>query len=469
MLQKILLRIYRVETNELAMRSQADAEGQGSEKISGIIPITVDAVLSLKDTCISPKEWDQINLYYIPAGSNFIVLGKQDHSIPAQFFVVSDSLLKRIKKAETLGDPIEPHQLLKLCLQDTSNAVRAEFSAGAINDINRTYYATGPHLPDIVYVIDRTLNTAIAKYIGVHFKDHSTLRIKELCSNNNPKRWEYFAQTLKELQLQVELSDFTKAGLPDVTLLNQKFSNLHLSTSLYNLFHPMKPLKNPHKFEVMTVAYGFDSVWLPEDRRYVKKEGHWYEYKYRIKVLDSYPNKKEVLKSLRAGKVSSKLYVRELATTFIEEVVEAIDIESQPYGSFIAKRATDGNQYNTVEFCFPGGLIKRVNDAFENQLTAKGVFIIGEVATFTPVHPVSKKLYDPTRAVTMNTGPIGKYRKDDYIVAKEILEKQYHLKVDLFQLSEFVKNQLTLHKDEHNLNKFDNHFSQCLMIVYKGC
>ncbi len=136
------------------------------------------------------------------------------------------------------------------------------------------------------------------------------------------------------------------------------------------------------------------------------------------------------------------------------------DISNEPYGEYIS---SEFEHHKAVKVNFPGGMIKRIREAFNNQISENGIFINGEVAVFED----SER--DHALSAYGTSGDIGKYKVEDYLLAKRILEEEANLKVEIYSLNDFVDTFLESDWREHNealqIKNIENTKSNCIMKI----
>jgi hypothetical protein len=262
------------------------------------------------------------------------------------------------------------------------------------------------------------------------------IRVLEIGCGPDTARWKMINDILNDKHLEVRLTDFSSNVLPDIGKLNN--AKHKYSASKLNLLRGLKKLPQSSKYDVIIATYVFDSIWFPEDAHYEKKSDNWYKADYRVIINDSF------LKKIQ-------LNIKDFNNIKIHKKLVKVDITSEKYGNIIK------NYYKHIrelQINFPGGLIKKVIEAFENQLQNKGVFVIGDMAV------ASKSGH--TETTTNNekpfymedyetSGKVAKFKIEDYGLAKLILEKK-GFKVELDTVEDFIRNsgyEIPLHIRDH--------------------
>jgi hypothetical protein len=110
----------------------------------------------------------------------------------------------------------------------------------------------------------------------------------------------------------------------------------------------------------------------------------------------------------------------------VEKASEPFDIVRHPYWPYLDARADRS-------ISFPGGLIKRVVEAFATQLRPDGIFVICDTAEFSLDSP------DGAPLERGKSGVAAQYKVDDYCVAQLILEEEFGLHARLLDFRTLAK------------------------------
>lgn len=280
------------------------------------------------------------------------------------------------------------------------------------------------------------------------------------------------ADELPALNQRVEMyarSDFALHILP-ANVQQEAGRNIMLRAGVYDLH---RPLHTAHaeggRFDVVLGTYAFDSVWLPGDRRYVKnRNGEWCESSYRIIIPEYYDfaEKVAVLVALRTGeweKTEGMPVLELLQKLEIQERLVPVDMQKVPFGSQILARY---DNLATAEVNFPGGLLQRVQEAFENTLTKDGIVVIGDVAV------INNECYTEASSSSdhqlkrqyirgyYTSGSVEKYNVQDFGLAKQILEAQ-GFKVTIYNAREFAMR----FADREQRNQLQVEGNQYIIVV----
>lgn len=346
---------------------------------------------------------------------------------PGYDFLITRPLLLRIAQQPP---SLSRNALLKICLEQGDDAVDPDFSSTAINAINTSYYGA----PAIafaetdgvatMYATSIPLNYALGTALARTNPNASSLRVKELASGPQHLRWKHLARAAIHegaASVDVTLTDFV--SLPPPTPPAQ---DLTLSTERYSLFDDMQDLPHRERYHAMLASYAFDSVWLPEDLSLEQIDGTWYQNLYRVKIADWNRRKEQLLEAMRCGEPLSLPYV---SPTDYDGI--AVELAQQPYTLDDHPYAEHISNYGEKIINFPGGLIRRVVDAFNHQLTENGVFINGDVGYFG-----GARISMPSRPGF--TGVAGRYKEEDFVIAKKILEQEHGFRVNLHDIKDFV-------------------------------
>jgi hypothetical protein len=217
----------------------------------------------------------------------------------------------------------------------------------------------------------------------------------------------------------VTLTDIVPPPLPDAA-----GSEVQYASEAYSLLDDFPDLPEAERFDAMVATYGFDSVWHPADMRLTRVGDKWYQSLYRVKVDDWNPRKAELLDALRRGVELEGATPQEYEGIFIEEVMQEVTIAGHAWEEML-QELPEGT------FNIPGGLITRVVQAFERQLKHGGIFVSGDVADIrhTPHSP-------PPSGVS---GVAERYKVENYVFAKRVLEHYYGLQVEFDTLGELAE------------------------------
>jgi hypothetical protein len=168
---------------------------------------------------------------------------------------------------------------------------------------------------------------------------------------------------------------------------------------------------------------------MADDARITRLDGKWYRSLYRLKVDEWSPRREVLLQALRTGTglPSSGNIVqdaRALEGIFVEEVMEETSRDQVPYADFLQARR-EGISINV-----PGGLIKRICQAFERQLKPDGMFISMDVADIEPP--------DAAPLPANVSGLAARFKIEDYALARHILETEGY-QVEFVRLSDLAE------------------------------
>ncbi|HJQ09003.1 MAG TPA: hypothetical protein VJ836_05985 [Candidatus Saccharimonadales bacterium] len=350
-------------------------------------------------------------------------------------FLLSRTLLTAIETAAVQkGGPLSNTELLWIALDHAEGAVESSFTAGAMNAINASYYASPIAFSAaagvaVLFAHNRPLNFALGVLLAeVARAKRGVLRVKEVCSSSRVGHWQIVAHGAKAAglkKLDVRLSDFAKLDVP----AEVQDRALHMSAEQYSLFDPLPVLPAAERFDAMIATYGFDSVWLPEDIRVRKVGNDWYQALHRVKVADWNPRREELIRAMRAGRPLPNATPQDYDGIYVEEAYEKINLNEHPFGAYIKRRAARG------AINFPGGLIKRTVEAFELQLHKSGVFISADTGDFG----VLDTIFMEAAGIT---GIGARYKGEDYVLAKEILEREYGFEVHFYTLAGLARDYL---------------------------
>jgi|GEM_PF-2178520 len=353
---------------------------------------------------------------------------------PVHAFLVTQHVLRDIKAARDAKEAdLSQDELLAICLKNDEGAVDSDFKTDAMNAINASYFASeiafdaSANLATM-FVANKPLNVAIGSLIARNTIDSSPVRIKEISSGSNTGHWQQIVQAITEAdnqkQVELTLTDFvTPTIAPELAM-----SDLAVKAETYSLFDDLPELPSDARFDAILATYGFDSVWQPEDVKLSLIHDQWYRTAYRVKVADWALRRDELVRAMRQGKPLPQATAKDYDGIVVETAMEPIDLTEHPYHEHII-----ASEQKTV--LFPGGLIKRVVNAFQTQLHDKGIFISGDTGNFGFHDP---KKYFIAGADACTSGVAARYRLDDYVLAKQILENVHGLDVALIGLGELA-------------------------------
>lgn len=354
---------------------------------------------------------------------------------PVYILLIDGDFVRNLNSEQAvLNGTCTPTSLLNAASESTSYAVSPNFSTSAINEINALYYSCSfafdadSQLASY-FVESEPINIAFANFINQSFHD-SEIRIKEICGGQRQRAWQTIGRNLSGKTVQLTYTDFNTPSLNGAEVTGLLGKNIVIEPGRYSLFEPMEIIPKPDRYHMMITTYGFDSVDLPEDITYQRIGGRFYRKLYRVKVSDAHVNKDKMLQALKTGTPFCGINLDDfLNGVFVEECNAIADLSKVPSGREIEKRFDKIDHKRNHEINFPGGLIKRVVNAFDNQLKREGVFVIADVAVGDDL---------PYQEDVLTSGYVARYRSKDFVLAKQILEEKYDFKVDLYHESDFL-------------------------------
>jgi hypothetical protein len=381
----------------------------------------------------SPQErqrewWDTVG-----ADPDTIRIGAR--GTPKHTFLLNDALMDRINTdTAAKGAELSADELTEISLSQTHDAVEPEFSSDAKNAINASYYSSEVAFTDEadlapLYANNRPLNRALGAMMAEETGAPETVRMKELCTGGRNANVAYKVQGAFEAgvrRMDITLTDFVA---PAIQLDTQSTPNITITSEQYSLLDDMPDLPPDERFDWEMTTYGFDSVWQPEDIHIEKIGDVWYQKLYRVKVADWNPRKDELLQCMREGIPLPDAEETDYDGVIVESTMRPFDINQHPYGRHIEALGRTATN-------IPGGLIKRVVNAFEAQLADNGVFVSGDVGNFGSMEN------EPSIMDDHISGVAARYRGDDYVLAKKILEEEFGLSVKLMSLDDLVNTYL---------------------------
>ncbi len=357
--------------------------------------------------------------------------------MPLFQFLLNDSLLESIEVAmANKGGELSQTELLHIALAHAEGAVDPDFSSGAINALNASYYASPVAFDKEAFLANMyTCNIALNYALGGLIADLSLpkdhLKIKELASGAKTDHWLFMAEGMRHKgvkDMDITVTDFV---LPPISGAYDTHPDVHVRAEIYNLFDDFPALQGGQRLDVIFASYTFDSIWQPEDIRLTKVGDEWYQSSYRLKVADWNPRKDELIAALRSRRPLDHARPVDYMGVFIEEARQKVNLDDHPYGDII--RHTELSAVNV-----PGGMITRVVQAFRTQLSDDGIFVIGEAMMLGAIG-VPQPFY--LNACEL-TGVAARYKIEDYLLGRDVLEQRYGLQVDLVTFEELAQRYL---------------------------
>lgn len=383
---------------------------------------------------------------------------------PSYDFLITDALLRELKAAKNAkGADLSQDELLGICLAAGEDAVNPTFTTDAMNAINASYYASEIAFGEsaklaTMFVENAPLNTAMGALIADNTTGE-TLRIKEISSGNNTGHWQKVMERIRgaddQKSVEITLTDFVEPTIaPELSN-----SGAMVNAEVYSLFDDMPVLPKENRFDTLISTYSFDSIWQPEDMRLEKIDNQWYQAKYRVKVADWASRREELISAMREQKPLNNAAATDYDGIVVERAMERVDVSEHPFYKYIT-----GSEQKIVNL--PGGLIKRIVNAFDSQLKEDGIFITGDVADF------GETMISKMDADQCISGIAARYKVEDYALAKQILEAEYGLEVSFIGLPELVDGYLPNdwrdNCPENDWKQIDNLPSNKIMMVKRA-
>lgn len=251
--------------------------------------------------------------------------------------------------------------------------------------------------------------------------------------------------------IDATISDIAEHLVSPEQIAKMNLKKVKLAYEAYDLRNEFSSRSADQKYDILFTTYGFDSVWHHDDCIYEKIGGKWYLVQFRLRVDPQSIHFDRLIEALRKGFSHESVSLDDFRHIGIEIVAKEIDIQKMKYGKIIAETYAD---YEFMLINFPGGLIDRVEQAFERQLQPNGMFMIGDVVNY----PLEGEKLDPNMNYFNTTGRVGKYKVEDYFLA-EIILKSKGFKVEVHDVKKFA---------EHYGKTFDEDSSDTyVMIVTK--
>lgn len=380
-------------------------------EVNGVRVIEVrggDAIIPVGQLSATLARPEPPFIYFAPKGS------------PSHIQPIEMALTRSIvNTAETIAagrnaPGLSRQELLSICLADTSRTPNPRFTATAINRLNQMTFPADFNTIDLAgyFVGNDAVQRALAQTIE-SAASNGRIRVKELATGQR-SRWErILGHARPDTRFDIELTDFSTGVLPsDAELATIDVERASVSRREYSLLKQFEKLPQSERFDVLLTTYGFDSIWFAQDRRYVKINNAWYQSKFRVRVHDAAQGLPTALRSPRKYEVDPV----GLQGAYVEEMLVPVDITKVPYGREVASRYAG---IETAGVNVPGGLIARVEEAFDRQLKPGGAFIIGDVALTTEDVPQrAEGFYVPAFRVS---GVVAKYKQEDYGLAAQVL------------------------------------------------
>ncbi len=300
----------------------------------------------------------------------------------------------------------------------------------AINALNSVYYGSCPEAFDgggVATFYNRPeIQTAIARTIEEKAGRGDAIRVKEIMAGSNTDKVRALAQGFSsDSNVEIVVTDFSTNSLPTVD--NIPNLNVTVRGEQLNIFSPLPELPPEQRVDAMIASYGFDSVWLPGDTRLVKRSGTWYQSNYQIEVPVDDP---DLVNAIRSGSSASEISLSRFAGVGVVETESPVEISSVPFGAEVEARYDVARNRHSVPYVnIPGGLISKVQEAFDTQLKPDGIFIIGDTAVDDPrgfegFSPETGDFSAPKVMGIEPTGMVARYKTEDWGVAREVLENK---------------------------------------------
>ena len=308
------------------------------------------------------------------------------------------------------------HVILKNKYNSYSNTAINKFNYHFYSRVDDVYKESG--LADFFTKIE-PIQIALAKKIE-KLINKQEISIIELGTGKDFSRWQIISRHANKKWV-VKLTDFTDNSLPMIKEVYQR-RNIGFSAKKIDLLKPFITAREKDKVDAILATYVFDSIWFQKDLHLEKKNGRWYQAKYKL-----------------TGIFTKKMSIPDFEKIKIEKRLEEVDVGKFEYGEIIAKYYA--NKKN-IRLNFPGGLIGKIVEAFKKQISPGGVFINGDMAVndkkgFIPRDTPSGKDYYMEDYFT--SGKAAKFKLEDYGLAREVLESE-GFKVELETVEDFVKN-----------------------------
>ena len=308
------------------------------------------------------------------------------------------------------------HVIFKNKNNSYSNTAINKFNSYFYSSLDDVYKESG--LADFFTKIE-PIQTALAKKIE-KLINKQEISIIELGTGKDISRWQIISgHAIKKWV--VKLTDFTDNSLPMIDEVSQR-KNFDFSTKKIDLLKPFITAREKNKVDVILATYVFDSIWFQKDLHLEKKNGKWYQAKYKL-----------------TGSFTKKMSISDFQKIEIEKRLEEVDIGKFEYGEIIAKYYSNKK---TISLNFPGGLINKVVEAFDKQIAPGGAFINGDMAVndkkgfIQKDTPSGKDFYMEDY---FTSGKAAKFKLEDYGLAREVLETK-GFKVELETVEDFVKD-----------------------------
>jgi len=362
---------------------------------------------------------------------------EQENKLPPQAFYITRDFVKKLELK--YRSEISSEDFVNEAINDTTGCVTENFSSKTLNNLNSLYFSSCSDAFSkssglaTFYVSRYQVQYAMMRKILDHVKK-PVVKIHEICSGTVLSRWQFMEKYLPSgKKFDVTLSDIAENLVTDQQIAKMNLNKIKLSYEAYDLRNDFSEKPDNQKYDVLFTTYGFDSVWHEDDRVYEKIGGKWYLITFRLRVDPSTRHFDRVLAALRNGISSDPISLDDFHHVGIEIKVDQIDISKVEYGDVIEKTYSD---YEFMMMNFSGGLIERVEQAFERQLTEGGMFMIGDVVNYLPEN--GDKM-DPNMNYFNTTGRVGKYKVEDYNLA-EIILKQKGFKVEVHDIRKFTES-----------------------------
>ena len=282
-----------------------------------------------------------------------------------------DQVTKARDKERLLKRPLAFSELVRFSLENGEHCVRPSFTSDALNDLNRLAYGLLNAQYRSFLTIKQDVNRALGRML-TRYDFGENLRVKELAASLfATERW----ATIHELSVFGQL-DIT---LTDAVFLGQSASetveNTTITVERYDLLDELPCVADKDRYDIFIATLAFDSVWFPEDVFLQRVGGKWYQHFYRLRIPSAHPNYVNLLHALKTGDISG-VKREDLMDVGIETVLQPTSLSRVPYGDVVEHN----HVFEPMASSIPGGLVRRVVNAFENQISPQGIFIIGDLS-----------------------------------------------------------------------------------------
>ena len=345
-------------------------------------------------------------------------------SVSRAFFALNSGRLQALQREERARGRLSTQDIAALLAGHDENCL-TPWRTDALNTFNRLFYSRSNAFsrdvaPASGFVDHPCINRALAAFLLREGSPGAPLRVHELCAGAHGERWGRFAAAVPPgRRVEVTLSDSWPSALPSTLPGAGELpgaASLSMRTQRQDLAQPLRTLAPKERFNVLLSTYGFDSVWLPEDRLYQKAGGRWFQAYFRLVVPDGHPAAAALLRAREYGEADDGFRATDLRQVLVETLFRPARLQD-PAVAAILEQAAGARSW--TRRALPGGLVRVVEEAFEKQLTPDGVFLIGDIGSYA-----GRTVWNASAFPFSTTGIAAKFHALDFTLAEAVLRSR---------------------------------------------